>query len=98
MSGTLKVKSSEVLTKALALIESGEQKFACAAIQDVETQIRWDTGANNVVSKAMKVWMTFKPSHVSENLKNLQEWWPKGDPQRIETLKLAVAMAKKGND
>jgi hypothetical protein len=94
----MKVKSSEILTKALALIESGEQSFVCAAIQDVETQIRWDTGVANVISKALQVWMTFKPKRVSENLKNLQEWWPKGDPERIETLKLAIAKALKGND
>jgi len=94
----LKVKSSEILTKALQLIESGEQKFVCAAIQDAETQIRWDTGANNVISKAMQVWMTFRPKHVSENLKNLAEWWPKGDHVRIDTLKLAIEKAKKGND
>ena len=94
----MKVKSSEILTKALKLIENGEQKFVCAAIQDVETQIRWDAGVNNVISKAMQVWMTFKPKHVSENLKNLSEWWPKGDPIRVETLKLAIDKAKKGND
>lgn len=94
----MKVKSSEVLTKALALIESGAQNFVCAAIQDVETQIRWDSGAPNVISKAMKVWMTFKPERVSENLKNLQEWWPKGNAERIETLKLAIAKALEGND
>lgn len=94
----MKVKSSEILTKALALIESGEQNFACAAIQDVETQIRWDSNVNNVFSKAMQVWMTFKPKRVSETLKNLQEWWPKGDPERIETLKLAIAKARKAND
>lgn len=94
----MKVKSSVILTQALALIESGQQSFVCAAIQDVETQIRRDNDGANVISKATAVWMTFKPKRVSENLKNLQEWWPKGDPERIETLKAAIEKAKKGND
>lgn len=94
----MKVKSSVVLTKALVLIESGEQTYVCAAIQDVETQIRWDNDVANVISKAMQVWMTFKPKNISESRKNLQEWWPKNDPARIETLKSAIVKAKQGND
>lgn len=94
----MKVKSSLILTQALALIENGSQSFVCAAIQDVETQIRWDNKVNNVISKATQLWMTFKPKHVADNLKDIQQWWPKGDPIRVETLKLAIEKAKKNND
>lgn len=94
----MKVKSSEVLAKALALIEGGEQQYVCAAILDVETQIRWDNNGENVISKASKVWMTFKPENISESRKNLQEWWIKGDPARIDTLKLAIIKSLAMND
>lgn len=93
----IKVKASEVLSKALELIKSKEQTFVCAAIQDVETQIRWDR-KEDVKSNAMKIWWRFKPDKVSDNLKNLQQWWDKGDPLRIETLEKAIAVAKKAND
>ena len=94
----MKVKSSVILAKALELIQSGEQRYVCAAIQDVETQMRWDEGVPNIISKASKIWMTFKPPHVSDNLKNLQQWWDKGDPKRVETLTKAIETAKKAND
>lgn len=93
----MKVKSSIVLAAALVLIESGEQSYACAAIQDVETTMRWDEN-QDIQSKAMAIWMTFKPKEIREAIQTLQVWWPKGDLQRIETLKLAVAQAKKQND
>lgn len=93
----MKVKASLVLTEALTLIENKEHSYACAAIQDVETAMRWEQ-KQDIQSKAMSIWMTFKPKHVREDYKSLQEWWPKGDPQRIETLKLAIAAAKKRND
>lgn len=93
----MKVKSSVVLSKALEQIELGAQNFVCAAIQDVETQMRWDSG-DNIISKATQLWMTFKPPAIHDNVKSLQQWWPKFDPQRIEVLKLAIAKAKKNND
>lgn len=93
----MKVKSSLVLTKALAQIESGAQNFVCAAIQDVETQMRWDSG-DNIISKANQVWLTFKPPAIHDNVKSLQQWWPKFDPRRIEALKLAITKAAKNND
>jgi hypothetical protein len=95
----MKVKSSVVLTQALALIESGAQSYACAAIQDVEVQMRWDAGGENVISKAQKVFNAFKPERLAKNPNAaIMEWWPKGDVARIEALTQAIAAAKKGND
>lgn len=94
----MKVKSSVVLTQALALIESGQQSFACAAIQDVETQMRWDSG-ENIISKAQKVFNTFMPEEMKKNNNSaIMEWWPKGSPARIEALTQAIAVARKAND
>lgn len=95
----MKVKSSEVLAKALLLIENGQQQFACAAIQDVETQMRWDLNGENIVSKAQKIFNEFKPKKMQTNPNaSIMEWWPKGDIARVEALKLAIDRAKKGND
>ena len=94
----MKVKSSVVLTQALALIETGAQSFACAAIQDVETQMRWDSG-ENVTSKAQKVFNGFMPERMKENKNaSITEWWPKGSPERIEALEAAIQAARKAND
>jgi hypothetical protein len=93
----MKVKSSLVLSEALVLIENGAQTFVCAAIQDVETTMRW-AEKEDIKSKALSLWMTFKPERVLEQYKTLQQWWEKGDPERVETLKLAIAAAKKRND
>lgn len=93
----MKVKSSIILTEALRLIETGAQHYACAAIQDAETQMRWDT-KKEIVSKATEVFMTFKPKRIGESNKRIQEWWPRKDPERIEVLKQAIEKARKQND
>lgn len=93
----MKVKSSVVLTQALALIQSGEQAFACAAIQDVETQMRWDLNGENIVSKAQKTFNQFKPARITSNA-SIMEWWPKGSPERLVALQQAIEAAKKAND
>lgn len=96
----IKLKSSDVLTVALGLIESGEQTYACAAILDVHVTARLcsPSGTEEATSKAMKLWMTFKPKKIPEANQNTQEWWPKGDPERIKTLEKAIALALKQND
>jgi len=95
----MKVKSSLVLTQALALIQSGEQAFACAAIQDVETQMRWDANGENIVSKAQKVFNGFKPERLAKNPNaSIMEWWPKGAPERVTALQEAIQVARKAND
>lgn len=93
----MKVKSSIILTEALRLIETGARQYACAAIQDAETQMRWDTG-KEISSKAMDVFMTFKPKHIGENNKRIQEWWPRGAVERNGALQAAIDKAKKQND
>lgn len=93
----VKLKASIILTNALALIESGEQRFACAAIQDVETTMRWETN-NDVSSKAQSIFDTFAPKTMDPRTKGIIEWWPKGDQRRIDALKQAIEMAKKRND
>lgn len=93
----VKVKSSVILAEALVLLESGAQSFICAAIQDAETTRRWDTG-QDVSSKSMAVLLTFKPEKIRPEMKLYAEWWPKGDPARIETLKQAIVKAKRQND
>lgn len=92
----MKVKASLVLTKALELIETQQQSFVCAAILDVEVAMRWDQN-QEISSKAMPIWMTFVPKEIKSN-QSIREWWPKGDVRRIETLKSAIATAKKRND
>lgn len=93
----IKVKASEVLTEALARIIDKRQAFACAAIQDVETDIRF-AKKDEVKSNAMKIFAKFKPPQVREDMKTYGEWWPKGDERRIEALKMAIETAKKAND
>lgn len=93
----IKVRSSAVLAEALVRIKDGRQRYACAAIQDVETDLRYEH-KEDVKSNATKTWMRFKPDHVSESLKSLQEWWPVGSQIRIETLEKAIAAALKAND
>ena len=94
----MKIKSSLILGEALKLVESGQQKYACAAIQDVETQIRWDNNVQNVVSKATDIFMKFKPSIIPDNMKLTQGWWPIGSEDRIIALKEAIKIAKQKND
>lgn len=94
----MKVKASVILTKALELLENGAQTYVCAAIIDVETTMRWEADVNNIISKATQIWMTFKPKHIGDSNKSIQQWWPNGDPERIATLKLAIEVAKKRND
>jgi hypothetical protein len=93
----MKIKSSIVLQKALDLIQNGEQNFACAAIQDVETQMRWDANGENVTSKAQKVFNGFMPDAIVRNA-SIMEWWPKGAPERVTALQEAIKAAKKAND
>jgi hypothetical protein len=93
----VKVKSSVILAEALVLLESGAQQYICAAIQDAETTRRWATG-EDVRSKALEVLMTFRPEKIRDDVKSLAEWWPRGDPARIETLKQAIIKAKRQND
>ena len=94
----MKVKSSVVLQAALALIESGEQSYACAAIQDVETQMRWDAGGENVISKAQKVFNGFKPEEILPRDASIQPWWPKAAPERVTALLGAIKAAIKAQD
>ncbi len=93
----MKLKSSAVLADAKKLIETGAHQYACAAIQDVETTIRLDTG-ENVSSKAQAIFMTFKPAYVWEGVKHAQQWWPKGDVKRLEALDQAIKVALSKND
>lgn len=93
----MKVESSFVLRAALAKIQSGEQSFVCAAILDVETQMRWDNAGENVVSKAQSIFNTQKPDYIKSNA-SIREWWPKGAPERIAALEKAIALAKQRND
>ena len=93
----IKVKASEVLTEALARILDKRQFFACAAIQDVETDIRYEK-KDEVKSNAAKIFSQFKPKQVRDDMKIFSEWWPKGDERRIDALKMAIEVAKKAKD
>jgi hypothetical protein len=93
----MKVKASVVLAAALELIKSGKQSFACAAIQDVETQMRLDADGENIISKAQSIFNTFKPERIKSNA-SIVEWWPTGSPERIEALEQAIKLAKQRND
>ena len=86
----MKVKSSVILSGALELIETGTQRYACAAIQDVETDLRF-LHNENVTSKAMQVFSRYQPAWVNDNVKLSQTWWPKDSPDRITALKSAIA-------
>jgi hypothetical protein len=70
-----KLKASFILQHALERIKDGRQRYACAAIQDVETELRWKSN-DEVRSNALKVFHQFKPSRINDSLKTLQEWWP----------------------
>ena len=94
----LKLKASDVLSRALNLIQTGQQRYACCAIQDVETQVRWDTGEQNVSSKAMNVFSTFMQTTVKPEYKSLGEWWPVGSPDRLAALEKAILLAIKRGD
>lgn len=93
----MKVKSSIILAEALKLIESGEQSFACAAILEVETCLRWKH-KENVTSKASQIFERFKPKHVPETQKLYSQWWATNSPDRIVAIKAAIEAAKKQND
>ena len=92
----MKVKSSVVLAEALSRIETKVQSFACAAIQDVETDMRFQHN-ENVSSKAAMFFSKYKPKIIDENMKATQPWWPKGDQGRIDALNNAIkdALMKK---
>ena len=92
------MKSSTVLEDALKRIEDGSQSYVCAAIQDVETDMRYANNGKDVKTRATQIWMRFKPAIVEEAMKLTQAWWPKKDPQRIIALNKAIAQAKKAND
>lgn len=89
----MKVKSSLVLQGALARILDGRCNYACAAIQDCETDLRYENNGENIVSKATQIFNTFKPKSVPELNKGIQEWWPKGSEERVVALKLAIDVA-----
>ena len=93
----MKVKSSVVLTEALTRIESNIQSFACAAIQDVETDMRFQHN-ENVSSKASMFFAKYKPKIIDENMKATQPWWPKGSQERITALRNAIKDALTKND
>lgn len=94
----IKLKASFVLEEALNLILNKSQSFACAAIQDVETQVRWDNNGDEVKSNAAKIFAQFKPKDKRDDMKLFGEWWPKDDERRIDALKQAIEIAKKRND
>lgn len=88
----MKVKSSVVLGLALQAIQQGQQNYACAAIQDVETTMRMDQG-ENVTSNAQKVFNRFMPKSVNPAIKLYGEWWPKGSVDRITAMEAAIQYA-----
>ena len=92
----MKVKASLVLSMALAKIQSGEQSFACAAIQDAEVDLRYQHN-DNIISKAQSIFNTFKPERIKANA-SIVEWWPKGAAERIDALEQAIKVAKQRND
>ena len=94
----MKVKSSEVLQEALARIIDGRCRYACAAIQDVETDMRYANGNKDVRCNALKIFSTLRPPEVKLINSTIREWWPVRDPLRIVALEKAIAIAKKSND
>lgn len=94
----MKIKSSEILERAKALILSGEQSFACAAIQDVETDLRYANNGKDVKNNAAKFFAPYRPENIPDNMKASQPWWPKGASERIDALDNAIADAKKKGD
>ena len=92
------MKSSTVLEEALKRIVGGTQSYACAAIQDVETDMRYANNNKDVKTRATQIWLRFKPKEIDESMKLMQAWWPKKDPQRITALNKAIEQAKKAND
>lgn len=88
----MKVKSSVVLELALQVIQQGQQHYACAAIQDVETTMRMEQG-ENVTSNAQKIFNSFMPKRVNLAIKLYGEWWPKGSEERITALEAAIKQA-----
>lgn len=93
----MKIKSSLILIEALKLIENGEQSFACAAILDVETSLRWEHN-ENIISKATQIFERYRPKSVVLAMKTYGEWWPKNSNDRIIALKSAIELAQKQND
>lgn len=93
-----KAKSSEVLAEALLRIRTGTQRYACAAIQDVETDLRYANNGKDVKSNALKTFQRFKPTRITESTKNLQEWWPVGDIARIDALEKAIELSLSNGD
>ncbi len=93
----MKIKASRVLEDALLLIVSGKQQYACAAIQDVETSVRFDLG-EEVSSSAMQIFSKFMPAKIDQRIKLYSAWWDKGDVARIDALKKTIEVAKKRGD
>ena len=93
----MKVKSSEILSTALDLITSGKHQYACAAIQDAETTIRFEV-KEEVSSNAMQIFSKFMPARVNPQIKLYSQWWEKGSVERIAALQKAIETAKKRND
>lgn len=72
--------------------------YVCARIQDMETQIRWDTG-KDPRTKAQAIFDTQKPKHIREDVMHSAGWWEKNDiDSRIEALKRAIEIALNKGD
>ena len=93
----MKFKSSFILGEALKRILDGSQQYACAAIQSVETDLRFEH-QENVTSKASSVFAKYRPQHVKDNVKDTQNWWPKGDALRVVAIESAIKYAASKGD
>lgn len=91
-------KSSYVLLEALKLINGNKQTYACAAIQDVETTLRYANNGRDVKTNATSIFAKYRPSDIPDNMKASQGWWPKGSALRVEALEKAIEFAKKKGD
>jgi hypothetical protein len=94
----LNVKSSIVLERALAKLLSGEQAFACCAIMDTELDLSNENNGMQIKSNALQIFQQFKPAIILDTMKSMQQWWPKGDDERIVTVNKAINVAKKKGD
>lgn len=88
----MKIKSSAILQEALDNIVAGEQRYVCAAIQDVETELRLFYN-ENISSKAMQVFSKHKPEWVRDDVKLSSSWWPKGSGERLAALQKSIETA-----
>lgn len=96
----MKVKASMVLKEALVRHLAGAQNctYICCAIQDVETDLRYEHKVKELTSNALQLFKTFRPKTVAVESQDMQPWWPKGDPVRVDTLNKTIEMAVKRND